>query len=52
MKYYAFGQPNEIMMVLLHGDLIAEYTEQFVEKVKVVHAASRKVRKNENIRRI
>ena len=40
MKYFEFGQQNETLMVLLHGGLIAEHTEQFIEEVKAVHAAS------------
>ena len=38
MKYFEFGKENEELMVLLHGGLVGENTEQFIREVDEVHS--------------
>ena len=42
MKYFEFGKENKELMVLLHGGLIGENTERFIEEVDAVHQPSKK----------
>ena len=41
MKYFEFGKENEKLMVLLHGGLVGENTERFIQEVEAVHRYGR-----------
>ena len=44
MKYFEFGKENEELMVLLHGGLVGENTERFIEEVAEAHLHARQKR--------
>ena len=49
MKYFEFGRENEELMVLLHGGLVGENTERFIEEVDKAHRHARQKEEKHDI---